>query len=181
MFSSHCHLSLCYYLLPGLLHQLPYWSPSTCPLIYLLHNCLSEVFIFLQIFKSGHAHFSLEPSSGFQLHLESPVCSSPWPTRPLTTWLCFLHIIWFQPLWCPAPPTCQAHSCFGKSLVLIARSSSSCSPGGCPLMFYDSASVSFPECELPFLTTVPKARSPFLFCNSVPYIFSACIITFITT
>lgn len=90
-FHPSCHLSPCCYLLPGLLHQLPYWSPSTCPLIYLLHNCLSEVLIFLQIFKSGHAHFSLEPCSGFQLHLESPVCSPPWPTRPLTTWLCFLH------------------------------------------------------------------------------------------
>lgn len=99
-FHPSCHLSPCCYLLPGLLHQLPYWS-STGPLIYLLHNCLREVFFFfffLQIFKSGHAHFSLEPSSGFQLHLESPVCSPPWPTRPLTTWLCFLHLIWFQPL-----------------------------------------------------------------------------------
>lgn len=161
-FHPSCHLCPCCYLLPGLLHQLPYWSPSSCPLIYLLYNCLSEVFIFLQIFKSGHAHFSLEPSSGFQLHLESPVCSSPWPTRPLTTWLCFLHLIWFQPLgvqplqlaklipalanpwfWWhvlpPRVPLVESLLCFMTQLQCHFLSVNCLS------------SVSFPECEPPYL------------------------------
>lgn len=54
----------------------------SCPLIHLPHSCLSEVLFFFSFLKKWH-QFSLEPSRGFLLHLESPLCSSPWPMKPL--------------------------------------------------------------------------------------------------
>lgn len=149
-------LGYCICLLSHLLSLLSFNPPSTR---------LPE---WMYMYKSEHAHFSLEPSNSCPLHLESPLCSF-WPAGPITVWP------WFQPQWSPAPPVCHAHFHHGSPLScshVLPRVFS----WWFPLSFYffssNSASTSFPEREHSFLITVGKASSPFFKFTSLLILFA---------